>query len=101
MPTLRMHRSRGARFSVQRRHSCRRSRGLLIATLFVTALHAQRAQLPRKGRQPETAPTPPADPVRKLPRKTAVTIATRPTPRPPLTPDAPLSEDRVRRLIHG
>ena len=90
-----------ARFNALRRRSCRRSCGLPIVLLLSLPLHAQRAQLPRKGRQADATPITPAEPVRKLPRKSAIAIPTRPTPAIARTPDAPLSEDRVRRLVRG
>src|SRR5437868_2403008 len=75
----------------------------LASILFLCLpLYAQRAQLPRKGRQPDTTAPMSADPLRKLPRTTPVLITPTPArPTPTLTPDAPLSEDRVRRLVHG
>ena len=65
-------------------------------------LAAQRAQLGRQGRQRERGAATAAEPLRKLPRKLpAVSPPPRPIRNPTLTPDAPLSEDRVRRLVHG
>ena len=64
-------------------------------------LCAQRAQLGHKGRQPESGPAVSAEPARKLPRKRTIVLPPA-SPRPVnLTPDVPLSEDRVRRLVRG
>jgi len=75
----------------------------VLAAILILCLPlcAQRAQLGRKGRQLEPGSGLPAEPVRKLPRKTNVAIPVQPTRTLTLTPDAPLSEDRVRRLVRG
>jgi hypothetical protein len=79
-------------------------RPLAAILTLVLPLCAQRAQLGRTGRtgrQPEPGRSTPAEPVRKLPRKVPVVIPPRAVPPIALTPDAPLSEDRVRRLVRG
>jgi hypothetical protein len=80
---------------------------LLVAVLVCISLYAQRAQLPRKGRQPDNSPPPAIDP-----QKPEREILRRASPVPPRTrpqalvsvasaPEAPLSDDRVRRLVRG
>ena len=78
--------------------------GLAISLMLVLCLPlaAQRAQLGRQGRQRERGPATAAEPIRKLPRKVPAVIPPPPTHGiPNLIPDAPLAEDRVRRLVHG
>jgi hypothetical protein len=76
-------------------------RCLIAIVALCFPLAAQRAQLPRKSRQPEAGRPASVEPIRKLPRRGPVTIPPRVTSPPTLTPDAPLAEDRVRRLIRG
>jgi hypothetical protein len=76
-----------------------------MVTLLCLPLCGQRAQLGHKGRQLEPGRSAPVEPLRKLPRK-GTTLAANPNYTAPYTrsspmPDAPLSEDRVRRLVHG
>src|SRR5438132_470668 len=71
--------------------------------LAVFPLSAQRAQLARKGRQPDRAAAPAREPIRKLPRKQTPTVevAAAPSATPPRLPDRPISEDRLRTLVRG
>jgi hypothetical protein len=72
--------------------------------LLALPLSAQRAQLPRKGRQFEAGRPPALQPIRKLPRRTTVIITTTVTsaaPAPEPVPAGPMSEDRLRPLIRG
>jgi hypothetical protein len=80
---------------------------LLAAILCCLPLLAQRAQLPRKGRQPDNSPPPainPNVPDRPILRR-AAPLPLRPMPGTNvtvvLTPEAPLADDRARRLIRG
>ncbi|MCU1234507.1 MAG: hypothetical protein JWP63_2474, partial [Candidatus Solibacter sp.] len=78
-------------------------RPIAAILLLVVPLCAQRAQLARKGRQPDTAKPVPLEPVRKLPRRGVIIITPSANPLPPRPIQAPptLSEDRVRSLIRG
>jgi hypothetical protein len=78
-------------------------RPIAAILLFAIPLCAQRAQLARKGRQPDDAKPVPVEPVRKLPRRGAITAAPPALPPPVRPTQAPpaLSEDRVRSLVRG
>jgi hypothetical protein len=77
-------------------------RVVLATLLLCLPLHAQRAQLGRNGRQRENGPETAVEPVRKLPRRAPILLTNdQPVGPPDLVPDAPLSEDRVRRLVRG
>jgi hypothetical protein len=77
-------------------------RPIVAILLLAVPVCAQRAQLARKGRQPDTAEPAPVEPVRKLPRRVVITAA---PPAPPVVrsvqPPPALSEDRVRSLLRG
>src|SRR4051794_39052743 len=79
---------------------------LLLAASLPAPLMAQRAQLARKGRQPETGRPAALEPIRKLPRRgggpplPGGTITTVARPIPMQTAPA-LAEDRVRSLLGG
>jgi len=70
--------------------------------LLALPLLGQRAQLARKGRQPDSARPLAVEPLRKLPRRRTVIAAPAATslPRPVQAPPT-LSEDRVRPLVRG
>jgi hypothetical protein len=76
----------------------------LLAAILMLAipLCAQRAQLARKGRQPETGRPVPGEPIRKLPRRGAAIVTPAASlPERPMQSAPPLSEDRVRSLVRG
>ncbi len=86
------------------------ARTLCLARLFCFALvclwlphpvYAQRAQLPRKGRQRETAPPEIREPIRILPRIKNIPPLIPPTPQtyPERQAAAPISEDRLRPVV--
>ena len=56
-------------------------RPIVAILLLAVPVCAQRAQLARKGRQPDTAEPAPVEPVRKLPRRVVITAA---PPAPPV-----------------
>jgi hypothetical protein len=76
---------------------------LLLAAMPAIPLRGQRAQLARKGRQPEAGKAVPRVPLRKLPRRGAVIAVpvARPLPERPVQAPPTLSEDRVRSLLRG
>jgi len=76
---------------------------LFLCLLFALPLFAQRAQLPRKGRQPERAAAPVREPIRKLPRKREAPVesAVAPAAAPAHLPPSPISDDRLRTLVRG
>ena len=84
-------------------------RSALLLFALSLPLFGQRAQLPRKGRQPESGAPRVLQPVRKLPRKTALPVAVGgPSPlqqfieaQRRLLQPRPLAEDRSRPLIRG
>ena len=90
----------------------RRSTSALVVLVVASALPlaAQRAQLPRKGRQPERVEPRPLPPLRRLPRRTVPPV---PAPAPidsleqfverqrRLVEQAQRSEDRLRTLVRG
>ena len=84
---------------------------VIFVLCSVSPAFAQRAQLAKKGRQPEAAPPAVREPVRKLPRRTTVLI---PTPGPAtaalddyiqaqhaLIQPRPESPERLRPLLFG
>jgi hypothetical protein len=77
----------------------------LLATIILLAvpLCAQRAQLARKGRQPDDRIEPPGKPLHRLPRRGDIVPvpAALPVPPRPVQPPPTLSEDRVRSLLRG
>ena len=78
-------------------------RALAAILLLGIPLCAQRAQLARKGRQPEAGNPVAREPVRKLPRRRGIVPLGPPAPpKPrPTIPAPTLSEDRVRSLVRG
>jgi len=74
-----------------------------FAFLFLVAvpLCAQRAQLGRQGRQPETGRPEPAEPLRKLPRRIVPNLPVLPAPVRPEQSARPRPEDRSRPLLRG
>jgi hypothetical protein len=87
------------------------NRSLTVAALWGLSFPvlAQQGQLPRKGRQPERVTRPPAEPVRKLPRKKPIPVTPGPAERLQAYIDEqrsrvqpqPRSEDRLRPLLKG
>src|SRR2546430_12173384 len=70
--------------------------------LFAVPLCAQRAQLARKGRQPERGVVTPGQPLRKLPRRkppAAASTAVKALPAP--MSRRSLADDRLRPLLRG
>jgi hypothetical protein len=75
---------------------------IIAILIFAIPLCAQRAQLARKGRHPETGRPVPGEPIRRLPRRgAAVAPSAAPSPVRPMQSALPLSEDRVRPLLRG
>jgi hypothetical protein len=75
---------------------------IFVILMFSAPLCAQRAQLARKGRQPETGKSTPTEPIRKLPRRGAAVVPqAAPLPERAMQSAPPLSEDRVRSLVRG
>jgi hypothetical protein len=75
---------------------------VLVCLCLSHPLHAQQAQLPRKGRQPEKAPPQIREPIRRLPRISNNPLPPpSPQPIPEHEPVGPMAEDRLRTLVRG
>ena len=79
-------------------------RSLRYAAVFLVIaapLGAQRAQLARKGRQPDSGRPQPSEGIRKLPRRITPNLPATPAPVRRAQAPRPLPEDRSRPLLRG
>ena len=72
-----------------------------VVFLIAAPLGAQRAQLARKGRQPDSGRPQPSEGIRKLPRRITTNLPVTPAPVRRAQAPRPLSEDRSRPLLRG